>query len=106
MNEYFEELRMALGTLKYFSGLCNLYASPYITTLIKSWTVGWVGRVTRMGWIRNAYKVLVGKSEGKRPRGRPRRRLEDNIRTDLREIGWEGVDWSIWLRVGASGGLL
>jgi len=46
-----------------------------------------------MGEIRNAYNILVGKSEGKRPRGRPRSRWEDNIRMDLREIGWDDVDW-------------
>jgi hypothetical protein len=45
-----------------------------------------------MGEI-NAYKILVGKPEGKRPLGRPRRRWEDNIRAHLRETGWEGVDW-------------
>jgi len=43
--------------------------------------------------MRNAYKILVGKPTGKRPLGKPRRRWEDNIRIDLREIGWEGVDW-------------
>jgi hypothetical protein len=43
--------------------------------------------------MRNAYLILVRKPEGKRPLGRPRRRYEDNIRMDLREIGWEGVDW-------------
>jgi hypothetical protein len=41
----------------------------------------------------NAYKILVGKPEGNRPLGRPRRRWEDNIRIDLREIGWGGMDW-------------
>jgi hypothetical protein len=46
-----------------------------------------------MGEIRNAYKILVGKSERERPLVRPRRRWEDNIRMDLRETGWEGVDW-------------
>jgi hypothetical protein len=45
-----------------------------------------------MGDMRNVYKILVGNPEGKRLRGRPRRRWKD-IRTDLREIGWEGVDW-------------
>jgi hypothetical protein len=44
------------------------------------------------GRMRNAYRILVGKSEGKRPFGRPRNRWEDNIRTYLKEIGWEGVD--------------
>jgi hypothetical protein len=41
---------------------------------------------------RNAYRILVGKPEGKRPQGRPRRRWVDNIRMDLREIGWDGMD--------------
>jgi hypothetical protein len=58
-----------------------------------------------MGKKRNAYKILVGKSEGKRPLGRPRRRWVDNINIDLRQ---EGMVWiaSIWLRLGTSGGLL
>jgi hypothetical protein len=43
--------------------------------------------------MRNAYKILVEKTEGKRPIGRPRRRWEDNIRMNVREIGWEGMDW-------------
>jgi hypothetical protein len=42
---------------------------------------------------RNAYRMLVGKSEGKRPLGRPKRRWVDNIKLDLREIGWDDVDW-------------
>jgi hypothetical protein len=46
-----------------------------------------------MGEKRNVYRILVGKPEGKRPLGRPRRRWEDNIRMDLREIGWSGMDW-------------
>jgi hypothetical protein len=46
-----------------------------------------------MGQKRNAYRILVGKPEGKRPLGRPRRRWEDNTRIDLREIGWGGMDW-------------
>jgi hypothetical protein len=46
-----------------------------------------------MGEEIKVYKVLVGKPEGKRPLGRPRRRWEDGIRMDLREIGWGGVDW-------------
>jgi hypothetical protein len=45
------------------------------------------------GEKRNAYRILVGKPEGKRPLGRPRRRWVDNIKMDLREIGWDGVDW-------------
>jgi hypothetical protein len=46
-----------------------------------------------MGETRNAYRILVGKPEGKRPLARPRRRWVDNIKTDLREIGWDGMDW-------------
>jgi hypothetical protein len=61
-----------------------------------------------MGETRNAYRILVGKPEGKKPLGRPRRRWVGNIKTDLREIGWDGVVWtgSNWLRIGTSGGLL
>jgi hypothetical protein len=44
--------------------------------------------------MRNAYNTLVGKPEGKRPLGRPRCRWEDNVRIDLREVGWKGVDWT------------
>jgi hypothetical protein len=46
-----------------------------------------------MGEMRNAYRILVGKPEGKRQLGRPRRMWMDNIKIDLREIGWDGVDW-------------
>jgi hypothetical protein len=59
-----------------------------------------------MGEERKLYKVLVGKPEEKRPLGKPRRRWEDEIRMDLREIGlgvWIGFDW---LRIGTGGGLL
>jgi hypothetical protein len=52
--------------------------------------MGWAGRVARMGEERKVHKVLVGKPEGNRPLGRPRRRWEDGIRMDLREIGLEG----------------
>jgi hypothetical protein len=46
-----------------------------------------------VGETRNAYRILAGKPEGKRPLGRPRRRCVDNIKIDVREIGWDGVDW-------------
>jgi hypothetical protein len=51
------------------------------------------GHVARMGERRGAYRAIVGKPEGRRPLGRPRRRLEDNIKMDLREVGWGGMDW-------------
>jgi hypothetical protein len=53
----------------------------------------WAGHVIGTGEMRNVYKILVGKPEGKRPFGRTRHRWVYNIRIDLREIGWEGVDW-------------
>jgi hypothetical protein len=52
-----------------------------------------VGHLARMGQRRNTYSTLVGKPEGKRPLGKPRRRCEENVRTDLTEVGWENVDW-------------
>jgi hypothetical protein len=60
--------------------------------VIKSRRMIWTGLVTLMGEVRNAYKILVGKLEGKRPLGRPRSRCESNIRMDFREIEWEGMD--------------
>jgi hypothetical protein len=69
----------------------NLYSSPDIIRQVKSRRVRWAGHVARMEEERKVYKVLVGKSEGKRPLGRPRR--EDGIRMDLREIVLGGVDW-------------
>jgi hypothetical protein len=59
-----------------------------------------------MGETRNAYGKLVGEPEGERPLGRPRSRWVDNIKMDLREIGWMVWAGSIWLRIGTSGGLL
>jgi hypothetical protein len=53
----------------------------------------WAGHVARMGENRNAYRLLVGKPEGRRPLGRPRRRWMGNIRMDLGEVGWGDVDW-------------
>jgi hypothetical protein len=70
-----------------------LYSSPDIIRQFKSRQMRWAGHVARTGEERRVYKVLVGKPEGKRPLGRPRRRWEDGIRMDLREIGLGGVDW-------------
>jgi hypothetical protein len=72
--------------------LHNLYSSPSIIR-IKSRRMRWVGHVARMGEKRNVYRLLVGKPEGKRPLGRPRRRWINNIKMDLLEIGVNVVDW-------------
>jgi hypothetical protein len=72
--------------------LHNLYSSPNIIRMIKSRRVKWAGHVAQMGETRNAYRILVGKPEGKRPLGRARRRWVDNIKTELREIECGGVD--------------
>jgi hypothetical protein len=73
--------------------LRNLYCSTSIIRIIKSRRMRRAGHVTRMGEKRNAYRLLVGKPEGKRPLGRPRRRWVDNIKMDLLKIGWGGMDW-------------
>jgi hypothetical protein len=68
--------------------------SPNIIRMIKSRTMRWTGHVAHMGEKRNAYRILVGKAEGKRPLGRPRRKWEGNIKIDLREI-WGDMNWII-----------
>jgi hypothetical protein len=73
--------------------LHSLYLSPDIVRQVKSRLMRWAGHVARMGEERKVYKLWVGKPEGKRPLGRLRRRCEDGIRLDLREIGLGGVDW-------------
>jgi len=73
--------------------LNDLYCSSNIVQGIKSRRMRWVGHVARMGECRGVYRVLVGKREGKRPLGRPRRRWEDNIKMDLQEVGCGGMDW-------------
>jgi hypothetical protein len=75
--------------------LRDLYSSPSIITITKSSRMRWAGHVARMGEKRNVFRLLVGKPEGKRPRSRSRsrRRLVDNIKMDLVQIGWGGVDW-------------
>ena len=71
----------------------DLYPSPNIVRVIKSRRMSWAGHVARMGEERGVYRVLVGKTEGKRPLGIPRRRWVDNIRMDLQEVGCGYVDW-------------
>ncbi|KAJ4449040.1 hypothetical protein ANN_00434 [Periplaneta americana] len=68
-------------------------SSPDIIRNIKSRRLRWAGHVARIGESRNAYRVLFGRPEGKRPLGRPRRRWEDNIKMDFREVGYDDRDW-------------
>jgi hypothetical protein len=70
----------------YNEELHNLYSSPNIIRINKSRRMRWAGHVARMGKTRNAYRILVGKPEGKRPLGRLRRRWVENIKMDLEEI--------------------
>jgi hypothetical protein len=73
--------------------LNDLYSSSSIIRIIKARRMRWAGHVARMGKKRNAYRLLVGKPEGRRPLGRPRRTWLHNIRMDLVELGWDDVDW-------------
>jgi hypothetical protein len=73
--------------------LHNLYSSQIIIRIIKSRRLKWVGHVAQMGEKRNAYRMLVGKPEGKRPLGRSRCRRVYNIKMNLRELGWCGTGW-------------
>ena len=70
--------------------LNDLYCSPNVVRVIKWRRMRWAGHVACMGGERGVYRVLVGKPEGKRPLGRPRRRWVDIIRMDLQEVDWAG----------------
>jgi hypothetical protein len=72
--------------------LHNLYSSPSIIRMIKSRRMKLAAHVARMEAKRSAYRISMGNPEGNRPLGRPRRRLVDSIKMDLREIGWYGMD--------------
>jgi len=73
--------------------LNDLYSSPNINWVIKSRKIRWAGHVARIGERRGACRILVWKTEGKTPLGRPRHRWEDNIKMELHEMGWGGIDW-------------
>jgi hypothetical protein len=73
--------------------LNDLYSSPNIIRVIKSRRMRRASHVERMSEGRGAYRVLVGRPEGRRPLGRPRPRWENNIKMDLQEVGWGGMDW-------------
>jgi hypothetical protein len=73
--------------------LHGLYSSPSIVRVIKARRMRWAGHVAFTREMTGAYNILVGRPEGRRPLGRPRRRWEDNIKMDLREIRFGDVDW-------------
>jgi hypothetical protein len=86
--------------------LLSLYSSPTIVRVIKSRRLRWAGHVARMGDQRGIYRDLVGRTEDKRPLGRPRCRWEDNIKLDLRE--WRSMRRTGfgWLSIRSNGGIL
>ena len=86
--------------------LNDLYSTPNIFRVTKSRIMRWAGHVARVGDRKDVYRVVLGRPEGKRPLGRTRRRWENNIKVDLREVGWGSWIGSSWLRIGTSGGLL
>ena len=83
-----------------------VYTSPNILRVTKSRIPRWTGHVARRVERRSAYRVSVGKPEGRRPLARRRRRWEDNIKVDLREVGWGSWTGSIWFRIRTGDGLL
>jgi hypothetical protein len=109
LRRIFEPKREETGYWRklHYEELHNLYSSPNINRMIKSKKIRWARNGARMGAKKNAYRILVGKPEGKKMLGRPRRRWEDNIKIYLRER-YNGMVWtgSNWLRIGTSGGLL
>jgi hypothetical protein len=83
-----------------------LYSSPNIIRVIKSRRMRWAGHVAGMGEKRGAYRILVGRPEGRQPLGTPRSRCEDNIKMDLQQLEWGAWTGLSWLRIGTGGGLL
>jgi hypothetical protein len=79
--------------MKVFIIKYGLYSSSSIVRVIKARRIRWPGHMAHVGEVRGVYNILVGRPEGRRPLGRPRRRWEDNIRMDLREIGFGDADW-------------
>jgi hypothetical protein len=77
-----------------------MHKTSNIVRVIKARRMRWAGHVARRGSRRGVYRVLIGKPESNRPLGRPKRRWEDNIKMDLREIGTEGANW---IRLAQSG---
>ena len=81
----------------YYCQMCpfrhDLYSLRSIVRVVKSRRMRWAGHVARTGEDRGVHRVLVGKPEGRRPLGRPRRRWQDNIKMDLQEVGGGREDW-------------
>jgi len=85
--------------------LHSLYSSPNIVRVIKLRRMRWTEHEACMEEGRGVHRVLVGRPEGKKPLGRPRRRWEDNIKMDLREIGIDGANWRVQWRAFVSTGM-
>jgi hypothetical protein len=85
--------------------LNDQYSSPNIW-VINLRRMRWAEHVAHMGERRGAYRILVGRPEGRRPLDRPRHRWEDNIKMDLKEVGWGAWTGLSWLRIGTGGRLL
>jgi hypothetical protein len=98
--------KMDRGEKLHNDELHSLCSSPNIVRVIKSRRKRWVGHVARMGEGRGVYMVLVGTREGKRPLGRYKRRWEDNIKMDLREIEIDGANCIRLAQIGSNGGIL
>jgi hypothetical protein len=112
VTSYLPHLLMGISSTISYTFLHNeelndLYSSPNIVQVVKSRRMRWAGHVAHMGEDRGVHRVLVGKSEGKMPLRRPRRRWEENIfRWIFRKLeGVVGTGWS-WLRIGTGGGHL
>jgi hypothetical protein len=86
--------------------LNSVYSSPNIVRVIKSRRMRWVGHAACMGDGRGVYRILVGRPKGKRPLGRSRRRWDDNMKVDIREVGIDGPNWIRLAQDGSSDGLL
>jgi hypothetical protein len=90
----------------HFGELNDLYSSPAVIQWIESRRMIWAGHIARMGERRDAYRVFVGKHEGKSPLERLKCRWEGNIKMDLQEVEWAAWTGLMWLRLGTVGGHL
>jgi hypothetical protein len=84
----------------------DLYSSPNVIRVTKSRRMRWAVHVACMDERRGAYRVLTGRPEGRRPLRRPRRRWEDNMKKDLKAVGWRAWTGLSWLSIGTGGGFL